>query len=534
MEFLRTTFVHQTFVLPPRESQRYGHGMRRAVVFGLLLLAPPFLPSSAVAAGVVGDPFLCYRTRTASNASPFAGSGAIAVADRFARGATTLVRPGSLCMPANVDGAPPDDATTALLGYRTGRNRSAAGSQAGLALTTKLGTLTVDLVRPGTLHVPAATDPATDPVAPAGTNVNHYQCYAARRSVGTPPLAGDAALDVADGFGGTRRYDVGALRQVCTPLALGGGGIARAGASLACFRARRVRGQTEPARPQSLHVRDEFGAQRLAIGREEQVCLPATLDDGRCNGDASLCAKRYDQVAYPTTHNAMSNGDEGWAGPNQHHGIARQLDDGIRGLMLDTHYDGGAAYLCHEYCVLGKEPLAHGLAKIRRFLDLHPQDVVSIIFESYISEADVAAAFADAGLLDYVHAQPVDAPWPTLRTLVDARTRLVVFTDERGVLPWHHYVWDYASETPYSFETPADLSCRPNRGDPSHSLFILNHFLTQVLGNPAFAEQINHNPLFIDRAEQCRSERDRLPNFVTVDFYDIGDVLAVARTLNGL
>jgi hypothetical protein len=45
---------------------------------------------------------------------------------------------------------------------------------------------------------------------------------------------------------------------------------------------------------------------------------------------------------------------------------------------------------------------------------------------------------------------------------------------------------------------------------------------------------VNHNPLFIDRAEQCRTESGRLPNFVTVDFYDIGDLFDVVDSLNGL
>jgi hypothetical protein len=202
--------------------------------------------------------------------------------------------------------------------------------------------------------------------------------------------------------------------------------------------------------------------------------------------------------------------------------------------MLDTHYDQGVAFLCHAFCSLGKEPLVSGLLKIRRYLDLHPQEVVTIIFEAYISEADTAAAFAEAGLLPMLHAQPGAAPWPTLRELIDTETRLVVFTDERGDLPWHHYVWDYASETPFSFETPADLSCAPNRGNPSNPLFILNHFLTQVFGHPTLAEQINHDPLFIERALACQAARNRLPNFVTVDFYDIGDVFPVTAALNGL
>jgi len=45
---------------------------------------------------------------------------------------------------------------------------------------------------------------------------------------------------------------------------------------------------------------------------------------------------------------------------------------------------------------------------------------------------------------------------------------------------------------------------------------------------------VNHNPLFIDRALQCQAESGRLPNFVTVDYYDIGDVFSVVDKLNGL
>src|SRR5687767_15168907 len=55
-----------------------------------------------------------------------------------------------------------------------------------------------------------------------------------------------------------------------------------------------------------------------------------------CNGAAALCERRYDQVAYVTTHNAMSSQEDGFFGPNQFFGVARQLDDGVRGLMLDV------------------------------------------------------------------------------------------------------------------------------------------------------------------------------------------------------
>jgi hypothetical protein len=40
-------------------------------------------------------------------------------------------------------------------------------------------------------------------------------------------------------------------------------------------------------------------------------------------------------------------------------------------------------------------------------------------------------------------------------------------------------------------------------------------------------------PLFIDRARQCEAVGDDLPNFVAVDFYDIGDLFDVVDALNG-
>jgi hypothetical protein len=196
--------------------------------------------------------------------------------------------------------------------------------------------------------------------------------------------------------------------------------------------------------------------------------------------------------------------------------------------------------LCHGGDVVpcdfaGMKPLADGLAEIKAFLDRHPNEVTSIIFESYISEIDTQTAFFDSGLIQYVHVQSSAAPWPTLRQLIEADTRLIVFTDDSSAsLPWHHYVWDHAWETHFSFQAPEDFSCSRNRGSMSNSLFILNHFLTQVIGSPALAGMVNHNPLLIDRAQQCQSESGRLPNFVTVDFYDIGDLFPAVDELNGI
>lgn len=254
-----------------------------------------------------------------------------------------------------------------------------------------------------------------------------------------------------------------------------------------------------------------------------------------CNGSLELCARRYDEVSYATTHNAMSNAEDGWQEPNQNRNLEHQLADGVRGLMLDVHEWGDDILLCHGFCPLGSLPVSDGLAIIARFLRTHRGEVVTIIFESYTTADRIAEAFEKSGAARYVVAHTPGAPWPTLRELIDSDQRLVVLTDrEGGAYDWYMDVWQHAFETPFAAATTADFTCAPGRGDPDHPLFIFNHFLTDPLARPDLAPTVNADPFLVDRARECMQARGTLPNFVTIDFYDQGDVFEAVRTLNGL
>jgi hypothetical protein len=254
-----------------------------------------------------------------------------------------------------------------------------------------------------------------------------------------------------------------------------------------------------------------------------------------CNGHERLCDRRYDEVSYPTTHNAMSNADDGWINPNQEHGIARQLADGVRGMMLDLHYDRNEIFLCHGFCELGKKPLAEGLAEIRTFMQANPGEVISIIFETYVTPVDVKACFERVGMMGFLHVQVKGEPWPTLREMVASGRRLIVFAEkDGGAYPWYHDVWLFAWDTPYSFKGADEFTCAKNRGDFSNELFILNHFISNPLPDIASAREVNVNPVLANRANECRAESGRLPNFVAVDFYSIGDLFEVVNTMNGI
>jgi hypothetical protein len=57
-----------------------------------------------------------------------------------------------------------------------------------------------------------------------------------------------------------------------------------------------------------------------------------------CNGSALLCDRRVDEVVFAATHNSMSNVEmQGWMFPQQNGSIKRQLQSGIRGLLIDVH-----------------------------------------------------------------------------------------------------------------------------------------------------------------------------------------------------
>jgi hypothetical protein len=268
----------------------------------------------------------------------------------------------------------------------------------------------------------------------------------------------------------------------------------------------------------------------LGACAEDPIPIPP-----ECNGAIELCAKPYDEVSYPTTHNAMSNAEDGWQSPNQNLNIAHQLDGGVRGLMLDVHEWGDGILLCHGFCPLGSLPLADGLSIIADYLHDHRGEVVTIIFESYTTAAAIADGFAESGADHYVHAHTPGTPWPTLRELIDRDERLIVFTDtEGGAYDWYMDVWAHAFETPFAAETVDDFTCDLGRGDGANPLFIFNHFLTAPLAVPEQAPSVNADPFLLDRARACMQARGRLPNFVTLDFYDQGNLLDAVRSLNGL
>ena len=261
-----------------------------------------------------------------------------------------------------------------------------------------------------------------------------------------------------------------------------------------------------------------------------------------CNGHVALCERPFDQVVLPGTHNSHSALDDGFppVNANQQHGIAQQLDDGIRVLLIDVYPDEAdpdAVLMCHGPCSLASTPHLQGLTAITEFLLAHPREVVAIIYEDHVAPEQLVEDYEATGADALVFTHEPGAAWPTLGAMIEADTRLVVTAESAGPPPsWLHHVWDEAWDTPYGPMAVEDLSCDLNRGSPDHDLFLVNHWVNDAFGLPSQrnAALVNAAEVLQARAEECWAQWEHPPNFLVVDFYEHGYLLAVVDALNGV
>lgn len=302
-------------------------------------------------------------------------------------------------------------------------------------------------------------------------------------------------------------------------------------------------------------------------------------DDAGCNGSEALCDRRLDEVVFAATHNSMAAARDGYTLGYQTDGIVPQLEDGIRGLLVDVYFGrqveddlvvtdrapltederdevveqyGESAvrsaesiaattelsgvsremFLCHAFCELGATGFVDELGRIREFLDDRPREVLMMIIQDEgPGPDDVAAAFEASGLIDLVATLEREAPLPTLEELVDAGTRVVVATEnDAGGFAWYHAAFELMQDTPFTFESVDDFTCELNRGEPDNPLFLVNHWLSPVA--PSAADVANRADVLDERIVDCLEVRDRIPNLIAVDFHDRGDLLDFVDRLN--
>jgi hypothetical protein len=310
----------------------------------------------------------------------------------------------------------------------------------------------------------------------------------------------------------------------------------------------------------------------------------ASVAIASCNGAAAACGRRLDEVIFPATHNSFAaSAEPGWYFANQRYGISRQLQDGVRALLIDVHmgvHDPATGrvrtdlaaegsdrnkvaeqvpapalriadriagrvgvgtlagisepYLCHTLCELGAEPLERELEVIRAFLESHPHEVLIVIVEDYVPPAIIERAFEQAGLTRYAVTLDRHAPLPTLGVLIAHDTRLVVFAEEKGGTPaWYMPAFSFIQDTPLGAVRPSQLTCARYRGGQDSPLLLINYWIPPFPPSATLNATIGREPALRGHLERCVKERGSKGAIVAVDFYERTSAVAVAHALNG-
>jgi len=278
--------------------------------------------------------------------------------------------------------------------------------------------------------------------------------------------------------------------------------------------------------------------------------------DGCCNGLASNCALAVNEVLFPMVHNAHSSKADLFLAYNNRKSSEEALVAGFRGLMLDSCICDGSIGetlqnlwkekdlgenslgFCHSSCDAGVRNPAEVLGNIKTFLDVNKNEVLILEFEiNDDSLVELYSAIDVSGLAKYVYqSQSTTIEWPTMQSLIDANSRLLIFAHGDGMESCDtmtcpegvFYTYDHFEQTDWNDDT-CDIIGNKKEG---MGFFLMNHWRNSDdldLPSESNAEEFNTFDALTNRFEQCKGRR---PNVVAVDFWDVGDVLPFVKEVN--
>eukprot|EP00970_Alexandrium_tamarense_P003407 scaffold530_cov193-Alexandrium_tamarense.AAC.35 len=165
-----------------------------------------------------------------------------------------------------------------------------------------------------------------------------------------------------------------------------------------------------------------------------------------------------------------------------------------------------------------------------------------IILEFEVNDSSLSQlynAIDQSGLDKFIYRPPssyTEIEWPTMQTLIDANTRVLVFAHGDGMQSCATmscpegvmYTYDHFAQTAMGDTTSCDAT-RDNID--GFGYYLMNHFENDSndLPSEANAEKLNSYDYLEGRFGGCE---ERVPSVVAVDFWDVGDVLNFAKDSN--
>ncbi|MCQ9424372.1 hypothetical protein NRB16_12690 [Pseudomonas sp. LJDD11] len=259
----------------------------------------------------------------------------------------------------------------------------------------------------------------------------------------------------------------------------------------------------------------------------------------------------YDKYTWVTAHNAYLDA------------LTPQLDRGVRGFMLDLRLDSqNTVRMCHkpgpqDKCSTSDPSLRDAFSNtFLPYLQQNPNAVIALLLEAYVSQDDIQRVFEqvpDLANYSYAHGDN-ELQWPTLRQLISTNKRLLIYSDRS--LPGTYQVGnknitiyrasDHQIENTYNLGDTVlihNWECKSRYGagfDPfttssgMNKLFVLNQFHS-FGSSTAHAGDMDNNLTWLQRRVEryCSGPTNgRNPNFLTIDFNQVGDAFPYAAALS--
>lgn len=205
------------------------------------------------------------------------------------------------------------------------------------------------------------------------------------------------------------------------------------------------------------------------------------------------------------------------------------------------------------------------LASIATWLDANPNEVVTLLLVNSVNAdaSTLASQFSSSGITKFAYTPTTlansAAGWPTLQTLITANTRLITFVASlpsgNAAAPYLLDEFTSVWENPYDNTSPSNFTCIPDRpatvkgslttAKQSGKLFLMNHFLyvSQLFGietpNVDASATTNSPSTTLagslgSAASTCETQYGSAPNFILVDWFNVGPAMSTVDTLNGI
>ncbi|KIL57774.1 hypothetical protein M378DRAFT_27832 [Amanita muscaria Koide BX008] len=297
-----------------------------------------------------------------------------------------------------------------------------------------------------------------------------------------------------------------------------------------------------------------------------------------CNGHSELCSRSYGNVTFIGAHDSFAYSRDPavrksfrfytpsftqlfLVSRDQVIDIPFQLNNGVRLLQAQSHMWNNALHFCHTSCVRfspshRRYPLIptsfSTTVKVKSFMDQNPNEVLTLLFTNPEGQSVLNVwkpIFDQAGLTSMMYVPP-HVPmkyneWPTLGEMIDSGKRVVVFLDSSAdtskvdfILPEFPMIW----ETPFGVTDPS-FPCSVNRIEgplaTTDHMYMINHSLNKnvlgiVISDSFDAPTTNGVTSILNNANGCVPlGGGRNPNFLLLDFVDLGNAFHAADVLNG-